>query len=451
MLTNIELECGIIGLMLTQNQLIDTIADEISADDFSEPLLGRLFDMAVTQFGQNGHTNPVSLKPYFEDDQALADRGGIGFLGELSGDIALQAALVPIRGQMADLKALAQRRRIRDALQKAAGWCDHMDVPIAEIVQEVDGAISEQQTGSIPQITGGDAIRQVLEAVDTQERGVSSGNSAIDNLLGPIMPQQFVVLAGRPGMGKTAVALSYSLGVASRGRGVLFVSLEMGARELGARMTADMCFESDVDLPYNRLRDGKLSPEQRQMAEWARDTLDKAPMQVVDTGSLDVARLENLVRRTSRQMELQGTPLGLVVIDYLQLLRVARSGASSYERISEVSRVVKGIAKDYKVGILALAQLSRNVEQRDDKRPIISDLRDSGQVEQDADKIMFLLREEYYLAQSEPDPSHKDYVDWQCEMADARGKIEFILSKRRDGRTGTSIGKFHGEYQAVRG
>ena len=159
-----------------------------------------------------------------------------------------------------------------------------------------------------------------------------------------------------------------------------------------------------------------------------------------------------MIRRTKRRMAAQGSSLDLVVVDYLQLLRANETrGKSQYEQVSEISRTLKAIAKETGVAIMALAQLSREVEKRPDKRPMLSDLRDSGQIEQDADLVLFLFREEYYLSKEKPPQHNEKYTDWQGAIADARGKIDFIVAKRRNGVEGTATGRFHGEFQAVRG
>ena len=170
----------------------------------------------------------------------------------------------------------------------------------------------------------------------------------------------------------------------------------------------------------------------------------------MDVGSLNIGRLNMLVRRHARAMAAKGFSLDLVIVDYLQLLSPDHKGRSNYEAVSEVSRGLKALAKDNELAVFALAQLSRTVETRPDKRPQLSDLRDSGQIEQDADAVLFLLRKEYYLRQEEPDPLSPKRVDWENHLDAVKGQIEFILAKRRNGTTGTAIGQFHGAYQAVR-
>ena len=252
-------------------------------------------------------------------------------------------------------------------------------------------------------------------------------------------------------MGKTALALSYAIGAAQQGHGVLFVSLEMSSTELAARMVADLCFNGNDGVPYNAIRDGVLNDWQADKVCKARDTMHRLPFHVVDAGQLTVGRLNTLIRRHARKMAARGHKLELVIVDYLQLLSSDARGRSNYETVSEVSRGLKAAAKDHGVAVFALAQLSREVEKRPDKRPQLSDLRDSGQIEQDADAVLFLLRPEYYHWQAEPEKDTSAWDKWEAELREMLGAIEFILAKRRNGVTGATFGSFYGTYQAVRG
>ena len=291
----------------------------------------------------------------------------------------------------------------------------------------------------------------MLAQLDSKDRGVMCKIiPPMDDLLGGARRKQMIVLAARPGMGKTAVALSYSLGAAQNGHGVLYVSLEMSGAELGARMAADLCFDGHGGVYYGDLVNQSLKDRDRHRIGNARKMLADMPFEVVDASSLSVHRLNTMVRRYVRRFAAKGESLDLVVVDYLQLLS-ATKGKSAYETVSEISRALKAIAKEHDVAVLALAQLSREVEKRPGCRPQLSDLRDSGQIEQDADTVMFLLRNEYYLQREKKEMTDPDYGKWEALMQEHAGKIEFICAKRRNGETGKGIGAFHGAYQAVRG
>ena len=445
-LFNVDLEADLLGQLLYDNELVEIIADQLAGDDFAMPHHARIYDLIVAQVASGNEANPVTLRGFFDDEDATTF-GGAKYLAELFGRFSTANA-----GKMAQtLKTMARRRKMQAGLTTAAGACQDFNVPVAEIVDLVDAAISEQHAQPILHLSGAECIDELTRLHTASHRGVTADISGIDDTLGPILPKQLVVLAARPGMGKTAVALSYSLRAAQRGHGVLCISLEMSSAELAARMVSDLCFDQDVDLPFNCVRDGALNRTQREWVGRARDFAASMPFTVIDTGSLTMGRLEAIVRKHARRMEAQGSKLELVVLDYLQLIRPEGRSKSKYEHISDVSMGLKALAKDQGVGVMALAQLSRSVEQREDKRPQLSDLRDSGQIEQDADAVMFLLRDEYYLQQQKVEAHDNRYDDWQVALANARDKIEFIVAKRRNGTTGKAMGAFYGAYQAVRG
>lgn len=436
---NIEAEACLLGALMQSNDLFDMAADALSADDFYEPLHGRIFDAIMREAGLGKKVSPVTLKVYFEDDEGMKQLGGVGYLARLSGD--MQGLMAPelLVAQIADL---AMRRRMHAGLYTAAQACGDMTVTPQEIIEHADAAVTERGRDAIHQPTGAECFDELISGFADKALGVTCGTiPSLDSLIGQMRPKQLVIGAGRPGMGKTAVALSYALGAAQRGHGVLFVSLEMSSRELAARMAADLCFDGG-GVPYGIIRDGNLNPWQMNRVVDARAFMAQLPFSVVDAGSLTTGRLNMLIRRHKRRMAAMGKKLELVVIDYLQLLHPDKRH-NKYEDVSEVSMALKAMAKDHGLAVFALAQLSRTVEQRPDKRPILSDLRDSGQIEQDADAVLFLLRPEYYIRQAEiPDEAALDM---------ARDKIEFILAKRRNGVTGNATGNFFGSYQAVRG
>lgn len=447
MLANLDAEAELIGALLAENSLFDVVADELEAHDFAAPVLSRVYEIALAEFSAGRSANPITLKPYIEADKEAQALGGAAYLMELTANAGFSNAR-DIARQVADL---ARRRRIDTGLEQAQNLCADMSRSHAEIVACADDAITAHGKDFVHQPTGRECFDEMIEGFAEKALGASCGSiPSLDRVLGPLRPKQLVIGAGRPGMGKTAVALSYSLGAARNGHGVLFVSLEMSSRELAQRLASDLCYDRDP-IQFASIRDANLSQAQHKLLREARDFMGELPFQVIDAGSLTTGRLSSLIRRHKRRMEANGQKLELVVVDYLQLLSPDRRCNSNYEAVSEVSRALKAMAKDNDVAVLALAQLSREVEKRPDRRPMLSDLRDSGQIEQDADAVLFLLREEYYLRKEEPEPSHKDRLDWEAAMADARDKIEFIVAKRRNGVEGSAIGNFFGQFQAVRG
>lgn len=450
-LTNVDAEAMVLSAMMIDNTLIDRAADLLNPVDFSMPMHARMFMLICDQFSKAGSASPVTVAKLLEGDEALAALGGSGYIARMTQD---GSGLVGFREISQQVAEIASRRRMAEALRHAAASCEDLNLTTAEIVAEADAAISVKGGDLVHQPSGADCFDELFASYLDQHNGVTCGKiGVLDELLGSMRPKQLVIGAGRPGMGKTALALSYALGAAERGHGVLYVSLEMSSTELAARMGADLCFgRSACDpVPYPAIRDGDLHLKQRQALNSARDFLGKLPFAVIDAGNLTVGRLNMLIRRHARRMAAAGHKLELVVVDYLQLLSPDTKGRSNYEAVSEVSRSLKAMAKDNGVAVFALAQLSRTVETRPDKRPQLSDLRDSGQIEQDADAVLFLLRQEYYLRQAEPEEFDPNYATWRQNMDAEQGKIEFILAKRRNGETGTATGQFHGFYQAVRG
>lgn len=447
-LANLELEADLLGSLMTDNRGIDQAADILAAHDFAEPLHGRIFDVLVDHAARGKAANPVTIKGYFDDDPAIKVLGGVSYLMGLTASVMGLRAAETAR----EIAGLAQRRRMRDGLSATALDCSDLSLPVAEIVSRADDAVNATARDTIHQPTGAECFAELMAGFGESQSGVTCGQiPSLDELVGPMRPKQLVICAARPGMGKTALALSYAIGAAQNGHGVLFVSLEMSSRELAGRMAADMCFDGRDGVPFNAIRDGRLNDWQMRRVAEASSRMAGYPLNVIDAGYLNTGRLSMLIRRHARRMQAMGRKLELVVVDYLQLLSPDSKGRSNYEAVSEVSRALKAMAKDQDVAIMALAQLSRAVETRPDKRPQLSDLRDSGQIEQDADAVFFLLRPEYYLRQAEPDQMAPERFDWERALADVQGRLEFILAKRRNGVTGQASAEFHGGYQAVRG
>lgn len=448
-LSNVEAEAALIGAMLLENSIIDAACDIVESHDFAEPVHARLFDTILDQHAQGRAANGMTLRPYVEHDEGLKALGGMAYLAHLCGDG--QGLLAPF-DLARQVRELSQRRHMQEGLRVACDACGDLDATTAEIIAHADAALDARAKDSIHQPTGGECIDELLASFANRVPGVTCGViPCLDELLGSMRPKQLVIGAGRPGMGKTALALSYAIGAARQGHGVLFVSLEMSSTELAARMVADLCFNGHDGVPYSAIRDGNTNDYQAREIGKARDAMHRLPFHVVDAGQLTVGRLNTLIRRHARKMAARGHKLELVIVDYLQLLSSDTRGRSNYETVSEVSRSLKAMAKDHGVAMFALAQLSREVEKRPDKRPQLSDLRDSGQIEQDADAVLFLMRPEYYHRQTEPEKTSTEWPGWNADLMKCLGLIEFILAKRRNGVTGAEFGEFHGAYQAVRG
>lgn len=450
---NVEAEAVLIGAMMMDNRWIDRAADKLEPDDFFEALHGRIFTALIKEAASGRTVTAVTIKPYFDDDPAFKDLGGVGYLLTLTSDTA---ALLGAAAAIEQIATMSKRRKLIDGLTAAAALAASMEASNEEVVSAADAALSTMSDhgDGVVQVSAAKAFDEMLAGYDEPTNGVTSGGQidSLDEVLGPIKPHHLDIMAGRPGMGKTSAALSYALGAAAAGHGVLFVSLEMNRRELMQRATSDVIFDGRSGIPYEAIRDGKFTSDnaKRRVYEAARVFRDM-PLHLVDASSLTIGRLNMIVRRYKRRMEAAGQKLELVMVDYLQLLRPDFRTDNMNLAVSEVSRGLKAIAKQYDVGVLALAQLNRSVESRPDKRPMLSDLRDSGQIEQDADAVVFLYRDEYYLRQGKPAETDAKFIDWQAAMDKCAGQIDFIVAKRRNGPGGSATGRFFGAYQAVRG
>lgn len=445
---NIEAESSVIAAMLQVNQNIEFAADMLRPEMFYLPTHALMFE-TIIRLSAKGTVTPVTLRPYLEDDAGFHEMGGNNYLAGLG---ANAIGILAFSGLVRQVRELYQRRMLIAGLHEGISLCSDPSADLEKTIATVDAALAVDHADDVSESTSKQCFDELFASFQEEVFGVTCDRiPSIDKLIGPARPKQLIIIAARPGIGKTAVALSYAIGAAQRDHGVMFISLEMSSVELTARMGADLCFTGESGIPFARIRDNRLSADERQQLHFAGQRFANHPFHLVDAGSLTVGRVRRLVRRHKRRMEAQGHKLELVVIDYLQLLSPDQRARSAYEAISEISRTLKQIAKDENVAIIALAQLSREVEKRPDKRPQLSDLRDSGQIEQDADTVLFLTRQEYYHRMNEPHPDSLEWPQWKSTLEGMQGEIEFICAKRRNGRTGSTKGLFAGAYQAVRG
>lgn len=446
-IANVEAEAALCGALMQENRLVDQIADKLGAEDFSEALHGRIYQAIISEHSKGHAANVITLRPYFTDDPAIGEVGGVGYLAQLSGSAA---SVIGAKDFARQIRELAQRRRLIDGFREVIAEAHKPENELAEIVSAAEETLAGATCSDVAQpLDAHDCISQALEY---DGYGVRSGILAIDDTLGPLALKDLTIGAGRPGMCKTGTALSYGIGAAQRGHGVLLVSLEMSGLQLGARMAADWCFDrGDKQVPFDAITSGRLTTEQGRAIARAAEAMRDLPLVIEDVSGLTVASLDRMVRRHARRFTARGRKLELVIVDYLQLLGADRQSDNRTAEITQISMALKRCAKANNVALFALSQLSRAVEQRPDKRPRLSDLRESGSIEQDADNVMFLFRPEYYVDQEEPPADDPNRMKWEQAKADVAGRIEFICGKRRQGRTGIGRGTFYGQFQAVRG
>ncbi|WP_448585050.1 replicative DNA helicase [Thermaurantiacus sp.] len=446
---NIEAEKTLIGALLIENRLLEELPVPLDEAHFMEPLHGRLFARIRQLADSNLLASPVTLKPLVEADPALAELGGLGYLVGLTTDPSVLLAAKDCARQIHDLALLRALIRVGTELVERATDTSQAIAPLAQIeaAEEALYRIAERGEIASPALP---FARAAARAIGMAERamqsgghlsGLTTGLSGLNNKLGGLHNSDLVILAGRPAMGKTALATNIAFHCALRcaqdraaqrpsrnGAPVAFFSLEMSAEQLALRILSERSGINSEDL-----RTGRLNQQQFNQLARAAEELNDLPLIIDDTPALTIAGLRTRARRLRRQRG-----IGLIVVDYLQLLQGSdrSQNENRVNEISEITRGLKTLAKELDVPVLALSQLSRAVEARDDKRPQLADLRESGTIEQDADIVLFVFREEYYHALRKPEDGSEKFQAWLDKANRIAGRAEVIVAKQRHGSTG---------------
>ncbi len=447
---NIEAEQALLGAILVNNDAFDRVSDFLKAQHFAEELHRRIFDVAAQLIRAGKLATPITLKTFLGEH----DLGGVTIPQYLARLAAEATTIINAEDYGRAVHDLAVRRDlilIGEDIVNAAYDAPIVAAPRDQIEEAERKLYSIAETG---RYDGGfqrftDALATAVDmAAKAWERdgrlsGVATGLADLDRMLGGLQPSDLVIVAGRPGMGKTALATNIAFNIAKahefrprpdgshetvNGGIVGFFSLEMSAEQLATRIISEQ-----AGVPSYKIRRGDISEaEFHRVAEAARD-MQSIPFYIDQTGGISIAQLTARARRLKRQRGLD-----LLVVDYLQLLSASRArNDSRVQELTEITTGLKTLAKELNVPILALSQLSRQVENRDDKRPQLSDLRESGSIEQDADVVMFVFREEYYLKNKQPREGSEEFLTWQSTMEQVHGKAEIIIGKQRHGPTGT--------------
>lgn len=457
---SIEAEQQLLGAILTNNDVYDRVASIIKAEHFYEPVHARIFEVAAARIAKNNLASPVTLSSFLQDDLGLQELGGSAYLARLAG-AAIAGFAVRDYAQM--IYDLAIRRELIALGQDIAAKAKTISVdqePKEQIIQ------AEQALYKLGEEGNSDSgfqsfLKAVTAAVDVANNayqregglaGISTGLIDMDKKLGGLHKSDLLILAGRPSMGKTSLATNIAYNIAKaykrglradgtegpiEGGVVGFYSLEMSAEQLAARILSEA-----AEIPSEQIRKGDMTEAEFRRFVEAAKRLESCPLYIDDTPALPISQLAARARRLKRTHGLD-----VLIIDYLQLVRPATAKDSRVNEVSEITQGMKAIAKELDIPVIALSQLSRQVENRDDKRPQLSDLRESGSIEQDADVVMFVFREEYYKEREKPGDHDMDkMVIWQEEMDRLHGRAEVIIGKQRHGPIGTVDLSFEGKF-----
>jgi replicative DNA helicase len=457
--SNIEAEQALLGALLYDNAAYERLSDRLQARHFYEPFHQRLFAALESHIRKGQLAEPILLADEFKKDPAFEELGGVRYLADLV-DRAPPAANAPDYARA--IYDLALRRdliRIGGEITVEAQAHD-ADISARDQIESAEQklyTLAESGTASTGFIPFADALTGAVQmAAEAYSRdgglaGVSTGLTDLDKQLGGLHPSDLLILAGRPSMGKTALATNIAFHVARNyawepqpdgtrktvnGGVVAFFSLEMSAEQLAMRLLADVSGVSS-----DRLRKGEIDASEFGRVRDGAIEVQEAPLFIDATGGLSISKLTARARRLKRQHGLD-----LIVVDYLQL--VTTDGSKGDNRVQEVSAItggLKALAKELGVPVIALSQLSRQVENREDKRPQLSDLRESGSIEQDADVVMFVYREAYYLSRAEPREGTPEHMTWQEDLEKINNVAEVIIGKQRHGPIGTVKLHFHGD------
>ena len=441
---NIEAEQSVIGSILVSNEIFDEINMIVANKNFYDPMHQKIFSAIEKLIYSGMLANPITLKNYFENEKdelnvpdylvkitkfSTSSRQAIEY-SKLIYDLFVKRELVKISENIIDTAKLND--------------LDHDGQSIIENFEKSLFDLAEKGSLSSSLVKFDEAMRMTIEMASSAYKndegivGVPSGLTDLDDRLGGMHKSDLIIIAGRPSMGKTALATNIAFNAAKKiqddGRKstIAFFSLEMSSEQLSTRILAEQS-----RIKSNDIRRGRISEEQFDKFIETSKNISELPLYIDETPAITIAALSNRARRIKR---LYG--LDMVVVDYIQLMRAANFRDGRVQEISEITQGLKALAKELSVPVLALSQLSRAVESRDDKKPLLSDLRESGSIEQDADVVMFVFRESYYLKNKEPRPATVEHAEWQAKMNEVSHLAELLILKQRHGPTGTIMLEF---------
>ena len=440
---NIEAEQALLAALLTSNSVYERISDFLKPEHFYDDINGKIFEAIAKLLENNQLADPLTLKNYFLQKEEIALIGGERYLIELAKNSPILSSTEEYGKLIYDLYQRREILKISDEITNDANSFD-VGTKASQIIEKAEVKLYNlSSTGEAGQdfkkfsMSLVEAINSAESAYkrDGQLSGIPTGFTDLDQLLGGFHKTDLIILAGRPSMGKTALATNIafkmvktrSMDDENKKNIVGFFSLEMSSEQLATRILAE-----DSSISSEKIRRGQLNSNDFQKIVKSSQTLGDLSLYIDDSPNLSISALRTRARRLKRKYGLDA-----IVIDYLQLIRPSLSRPDNRVlEIAEMTRNLKSLAKELSMPVLCLSQLSRQVEQRDDKRPQLSDLRESGAIEQDADVVMFIYREEYYTERKEPSPGTEDYQKWQEKMAKIHNVAEVLVAKQRHGPIG---------------
>lgn len=449
---NTEAEQSLLGAILLNNDCLENISEFLLPSHFATPVNGKIYDAIIKVTSQGLVADPLTLRSFFEKNNELKSVDGGNYLVQLVNSVISISGVkdyakiiydLYIRRQLIMLgEDISQRASIFDIDQRALDQVELAEAKLYEI------ATADNRGGFVSFAGALSSTMDVLEVAyksDSSITGITTGFIDMDKWTGGLSRSDLIIIAGRPSMGKTALATNIAFNAATAfakkadgGGKVAFYSLEMSKEQLVTRILAQEC-----NVPSERIRRGEIKEEDFAKLIEAKQKMAELPLYIDDTPALTISTVRSRSRKLKRQFGLD-----LIVVDYLQLLQGSpdKRNENRVQEISEITRSLKTIAKELDVPVIALSQLSRAVEARDDKRPQLADLRESGAIEQDADVVMFVYREEYYESRREPTPGTEEYKKWMDRMAKVHNLAEVIFAKQRHGPIGTVRLFFDGKY-----
>jgi|TARA_B100001093_G_scaffold497401_1_gene544277 replicative DNA helicase len=449
--SNVEAEQSLIGSVLVNNDIIDEISNVVNSGKFFDPIHRKIYEVIENLNNKGMIANPITLKNYFENDSGLAEVGGVDYLIKLTRFSSSIKQAIDYAKIIHEMYVKRELIIISDGVSDQAKD-DQTEKTGENIIEDAEKSLFDlAERGNFSQtfLKFNQALDQTIEMATLAMKsdqgivGVPTGLTDLDEKLGGLHKSDLVIIAGRPSMGKTALATNIAYYAAKNIQennekgSVAFFSLEMSSEQLSTRILSEQ-----AKISSSEIRRGKASEETlNRYIETSRNIYD-LPLYIDETPAIAISTLSNRARRIKRLFGLK-----LVVVDYIQLMRTNNTRMDGrVQEISEITQGLKALAKELNVPVVALSQLSRAVEQRDDKIPQLSDLRESGSIEQDADVVVFVYREQYYLEKKEPKQGSIEHAEWQSKMSDIHGLASLIVGKHRHGSTGTVHVEFEGMF-----